>query len=177
MHFTVHLKLLVGHNHLRIKYFDIKINILREDRYRPQLSLGMRDIGGTGLFSSEYFVMNKYISENIDLSFGVGWGNLSGNNFGNPLSRFASRFESREPDFGLGGKLKSTDSFFAGDAGLFGGVEYFVPNMRGLRLKLEYDGTNYETEGVEPLSQNSKLITELFSLWERTFIKIFKCKG
>ena len=71
----------------------------------------------------------------------------------------------------------STDSFFAGDAGLFGGVEYFVPNMRGLRLKLEYDGTNYETEGVEPLSQNSKLITELFSLWERTFIKIFKCKG
>ena len=66
-----------GSQSLKDKSFDIKINILREDRYRPQLSLGMRDIGGTGLFSSEYFVMNKYISENIDLSFGVGWGNLS----------------------------------------------------------------------------------------------------
>ena len=166
-----------GSQSLKDKSFDIKINILREDRYRPQLSLGMRDIGGTGLFSSEYFVMNKYISENIDLSFGVGWGNLSGNNFGNPLSRFASRFESRDPDFGLGGKL-STDSFFAGDAGLFGGVEYFVPNMRGLRLKLEYDGTNYKTEGVEPLSQNSKInYGIIFPLGKDFLLKFSSVRG
>ena len=73
----------------------------------------------------------------------MGWGVLSGNSISNPLARISERFDSRELMEGEGGEF-NTDSFFSGDAGLFGGIEYFVPKSKGLRLKLEYDGTNYK---------------------------------
>ena len=57
---------------------------------------------------------------------------------------------------GQGGKF-NFGSFFSGSAGLFGGVEYFLPRMKGARIKLEYDATNYIKEGVEPIKQNSRV--------------------
>ena len=32
---------------------------------------------------------------------------------------------------------------FRGNAALFGGLEYFVPNQNGLSIKLEYDPFDY----------------------------------
>ena len=78
---------------------------------------------------------------NFDLSIGMGWGVLSGNSISNPLARISERFDSREL---MEEKVNLIDSFFSGDAGLFGGIEYFVPKSKGLRLKLEYDGTDYK---------------------------------
>ena len=43
----------------------------------PRLLL-VRDLAGTGLFSSEYLVASKNV-RNFDLSIGMGWGVLSGN--------------------------------------------------------------------------------------------------
>ena len=53
----------------------------------PDVSIGLVDFAGTGLFSSEYVVASKSISR-FDLTVGIGWGNLgSKNNLnGNPLA-------------------------------------------------------------------------------------------
>ncbi len=131
------------------KGFDFKIKAFNETQYLPSVAIGVRDAAGTGVFSSEYFVLSKYLG-NFDLTFGLGWGNLSDNKtFRNPLGKFKESFYIRDSSLDVdtqGGEF-SVDKFFKGDVGIFGGVEYFIPNARGLRLKLEYDGTDYMQEG------------------------------
>ena len=46
---------------------------------------------------------------------------------------------------------------FSGNAALFGGIEWYLPNMRGLRLKLEYDTTDYDIEGFPDGDNHSNL--------------------
>ena len=144
-----------GSQSLKDKSFDAKFLLLKEQRFLPQIAVGFRDLGGTGLFSSEYIVANKFLSENLDLSFGLGWGNLNGNKINNPFKYISNTFEERFNEVGRGGEV-NINSFFSGDAGYFGGMEYYLPG-RKLRFKLEFDGTNYETESRIPLVQNSKI--------------------
>jgi hypothetical protein len=130
---------------------------LTESSILPQIALGIRDVGGTGLFGSEYLVLSKNLKRNIDLTMGIGWGKLSGyGNLKNPLTYISQRFKNREIDQGLGGKV-STASFLSGDIGLFGGIEYTLPRFHGLKVKLEIDGTDYLSEGPLPIKQSSKL--------------------
>lgn len=44
--------------------------------------------------------------------------------------------------------------FFSGKVGIFGGAEIFLPNLNGMRLKIEYDSTDYELEGF-PFGEES----------------------
>lgn len=130
------------------KGFDVKFRLLKEHKWRPSVALGIRDIAGTGVFSSEYIVFSKYLG-NFDFTFGLGWGNLSNNGkYKNPLGKIKSSMYSRGVmDASTQGGEISYDSFFTGDVGIFGGLEYFIPNMRGTRLKLEYSGIDYNLEG------------------------------
>ena len=130
------------------KGFDVKFKIMQERDWRPSIALGVRDIAGTGVFSSEYIVLSKYLG-NLDFTFGLGWGNLSNNGkYSNPLGKVKSSMYARGVmDSSTQGGEVSYDSFFTGDMGIFGGVEYFLPNMRGARLKLEYSGIDYRQEG------------------------------
>ena len=144
-----------GSQSLKDKSFDVKIRLTKESNSIPTIALGIRDLGGTGLFSSEYLVASKRLQKNIDFSFGIGWGNLNQNKVANPLKNISSRFEARNQDLGLGGK-PSINNFFSGDAGYFAGLEYTVPNTNGIRIKIELDGTNYQTEALLPLEQDSK---------------------
>ena len=122
----------------------------------PQIALGFRDLAGTGLFSSEYLVASKFIRNNLDVSFGLGWGKLTGNSIENPLSSLHESFEVRNADVGLGGEF-SVRNYFSGSAGYFAGIEYSIPKFKGLRVKFEFDGTNYETEAEKPILQDSKI--------------------
>ena len=159
------------------KSFDVKIRLLKESTFIPQVALGIRDFGGTGLFGSEYFVINKFLSSNLDVSIGIGWGNLDGNKISNPFKKLSSRFDKRTSTIGEGGKV-NIDDFFSGDAGYFGGLEYVFPNLKGLRLKVEYDGTNYRTEGQEPIDQESKLNYGFVYPWSKNFhTKLFFSRG
>ncbi|MBY0419314.1 MAG: YjbH domain-containing protein, partial [Pararheinheimera sp.] len=54
---------------------------------------------------------------------------------------------------GQGGKVEY-QSFFKGPAALYGGVEYHTP-WQPLRLKLEYDGNNYQKDRAGVLVQDS----------------------
>jgi hypothetical protein len=136
-----------GNQTYKDKSFSAKFRVFSERNFLPQIAVGARDIAGTGVFSSEYFVASKKI-RNIDLSIGLGWGKISGNSIRNPLIDISDRFKSREINSlkSAGGEF-NLDSFFAGPAGLFAGAEILIPNSKGLRVKIEYDSTDYKKEG------------------------------
>lgn len=126
------------------KSFDIKFFLLDEGRYKPAVSLGLRDFGGTGLFSSEYLVANKRFWD-FDISFGIGWGYMGKRgDISNPIGKIASRFKDRKSGSSGGGKF-STDAWFTGRPAFFGGIQYTTP-WRPLTLQVEYEGNNYHNE-------------------------------
>ena len=127
------------------KSMDIKIRPLRESEWLPELAVGFRDLGGTGLFGSEYVVTNKRIGH-FDLSLGLGWGYMGGRaNLTNPLKYLlGNNYDSRPANnFGQGGLL-TAKQWFHGPTALFGGVEYQTP--WNFHVKIEYEGNNYQNE-------------------------------
>ena len=145
-----------GSQSLKDKSFDTKIRLIKESPLLPQIAVGFRDLAGTGLFSSEFIVASKHLSKGLDLTMGIGWGNLTGQLIRNPLLEISDRFATRSSTTGLGGEF-NVDDYFSGPAGYFFGLEYYVPKLRGMRIKFEYDGTNYKTESSIPISQASNL--------------------
>ncbi len=129
-----------GNQSLKDKGFDVKALIRRESSFGPALAIGLRDIAGSGDFSSEYFVATKRFGH-LDLSLGLGWGVLgTDNNFTSPLESIHDGFKQRNETSELGGTF-TVKNWFSGDTALFGGLEYDLPK-RGLRLKMEYDTSN-----------------------------------
>jgi len=129
-----------GNQTLKDKGFDLKALVNKETYFLPAISIGLRDIAGTGMFSSEYIVSSKKLG-NLDLSVGLGWGILgTDNNFSNPLNSFHEGFKTRDDSLGQGGTF-SFKNWFSGNTAIFGGIEYDLPKT-GLRLKLEYDTSN-----------------------------------
>ena len=133
---------LSGDQSYKDKAVDAKIRLWQESHWLPQVALGFQDIGGTGLFSSEYFVSNKRVG-NFDFSVGVAWGYMgSRGDFDNPLGWADERFDTRPPSEGTG---DFNANYFRGSPSLFGGVAYQTP-WAPLSLKLEYEGNDYKNE-------------------------------
>ena len=129
-----------GNQTLKDKGFDIKALIKKETYYFPAIALGLRDIAGSGDFSSEYLVGTKKYGK-LDLTLGLGWGVLgTDNNIGNPLKSIREGFGTRNDTSDLGGSF-TVKNWFSGKTALFGGIDYDIPK-RGLRLKMEYDTSN-----------------------------------
>jgi len=143
-----------GTQSLKDKGFNLKIRLIEESKLLPQVAIGLRDMAGTGLFSSEFLVFSKWIGD-MDFSLGFGWGMLSGNNFTNPLGKIHPTFYTRETLDGSQGGQFQFKSFFSGDIGIFGGIEYRVPRFKGLRVKIELDGIDYSKEANNSLDQES----------------------
>jgi hypothetical protein len=131
---------------------DFKIRLVEEGEYLPNISVGVMDIGGTGLFASEYLVANRRYHD-FDFSFGLGWGRLgSGGGLKNPLRLFSSKFEDRPTAEQAGGF--GFNRFFRGaEIAPFGGVQWQSP-IDGISLKFEYDGNDYKSE---PLGDDQKI--------------------
>lgn len=125
------------------KSVGLKLRLINENYYLPQVAVGVRDTLGTGLFSGEYFVANKRFN-NFDLSGGIGWGQLgTRNNISNPfVTAFGQGFATRSAGTSNQGGT-STGQFFHGTSALFGGVQYHTPWDK-LVLKIEADGNNYQ---------------------------------
>jgi hypothetical protein len=152
-----------GGQSLKDKGFDVKFRLLEESYYLPSISFGFRDFGGTNRFQSEYLVASKFIN-NFDFTLGVGWGVMSGGNFSykNPLTDLADTFIERAANDGTGGTF-STNAWLSGkNIGLFGGVEWMLPNAKGHRIKLEFDSNNYDKdhlplEGKRPIKADTNV--------------------
>ena len=128
------------------KSFDFKFKVFDESRYFPAVAVGLRDVAGTAVFSSEYVTASKKIKD-FDVSVGVGWGAMSKDDFSNPLSRINSRFEERTKNANTRGGDFNLGYLFSGDISFFGAIEYTPPNLYGLRFRAEIDPIDYSKEG------------------------------
>lgn len=136
-----------GDNEYTDKGIDFKFRLLEESQYLPEVSFGVRDFAGTGLFDSEYFAATKqYSNKNLgtfDFTLGIGWGSMgTRDNISNPACEISDRFCTRPDDYQLTGGTTNYDRFFKGPAALFGGIEYQTLHAP-LRFKVEYDSNDY----------------------------------
>ncbi|OAT77560.1 hypothetical protein A9B99_21170 [Mangrovibacter phragmitis] len=143
-----------GNQTYKDKSFDMKLRLWEEGYWLPQVAIGLRDIGGTGLFDSEYLVASKAWGP-FDFSLGIGWGYLgTSGNIKNPFCSVSGSYCYRDTSYHSAGSL-SAGNMFHGPSALFGGVEYQTP-WQPLRLKLEYEGNNYSDEYAGVIEQKSK---------------------
>jgi membrane-associated phospholipid phosphatase len=135
------------------KSIDAKVRLVQETAYLPQVAVGFMDLGGTGLWASEYLVANKRFG-NLDLSAGMVWGYLAGSgNISNPLSRvFGASFDQRTASTAATGGQVNFKRFFHGNTSLFAGLQYQTP-WEGVIFKAELDGNDYRNE---PQDNNQK---------------------
>lgn len=127
------------------KSADLKLKLIEESHYVPEIGLGFQDFLGNGLFSGEYLVGSKRF-DNFDYSLGLGWGYLGNrNNVNNPFKVLGPSYETRPPfnNNSQGGNF--TGDYFKGPSAIFGGVQYHTP-WDPLILKAEIDGNNYQHE-------------------------------
>ena len=128
------------------KAVDVKARLWQESHWLPEVALGFRDVGGTGLFSSEYFVANKRY-KNLDFSVGIAWGYLGNRgDFRNPLSYYDDSYNDRRSNASAGDV--NTGMYFRGPPSLFGGIAYQTP-WEPLSLKIELEGNDYKHEPQE----------------------------
>lgn len=128
--------------------FDIHFTLLHETATRPGLSFGLRDFGGTGVYSSEYLVVSKAILPGFSVTAGLGWGRLGERNgLRNPLSQVSEVFGTRriasEGGIATTGRLDA-DVWLKGDVAFFGGLDWQV--TEGLSLVAEYSSDPYSGE-------------------------------
>ncbi len=115
---------------------DLKFGLAKEGRLRPAIALGFRDFLSNGPTASEYLVASKTIGQNLRVSAGLGWGRLGSYN---PLFSTGSRAPVNN--------VLGYDHMFAGDAALFGGIEWQTP-IDKLTLKAEYSSDAYTGEQI-----------------------------
>ncbi|MDK3074532.1 YjbH domain-containing protein [Sedimentitalea sp. JM2-8] len=129
--------------------FDVRFRLFRERRYFPEVTLGLQDFVGTGVYAGEYIVATKTFATpgwgaragqggTLKLTGGLGWGRLG--------SHGGSGGGGDRPSFNPGdtGGEVSYDQWFRGPFAPFAGIEW-RPNDR-LGLKLEYSSDDYVTE-------------------------------
>jgi hypothetical protein len=135
---------------------EVKARLLKESSYLPEVSLGIRDIGGTAIFGGEYLVASKTL-DNLSLSLGMGWGRLSGDGqFTNPLTFISDQYSTRGGSIGLGGTVRGSDFFSGESVGFFGGLSYQLSNLP-IELQVEYSSDNFSGDQ----STNTEYATQI----------------
>lgn len=130
--------------------FDLRLRLLKERRLRPEITLGLQDFAGTGVYAGEYIVATKNLTTpgfgagafrlpgRLKLSAGIGWGRFGSHG---SLGSTGTR-----PSFvgGTTGGQLSYDQWFRGPYAAFGGIEWLANDRLG--FKLEYSSDDYVTE-------------------------------
>ncbi len=130
--------------------FGTKIRLVQEGTTVPDISLGLRDILGTGVYSSEYLAASKHVGS-LDFTAGLGWGRLADTGtIPNPFGYVLSSFNTRTSAFVRTGGLVNLKQFFHGPrTGVFGGVVWHTP-IDNLNLLAEYSSDEYTLEARNP---------------------------
>ena len=140
---------LFGYSTYYDRGFDVRARLWREGKYRPEVTMGLQDFAGTGVYAAEYFVATKRFQTpalsrrsgpgQLKVSAGLGWGRLGSHGAIGTIGGIRPSFVGG----GTGGDL-SYDQWFRGDFAPFGGIEW-QPNERW-SLKAEYSTDAYVTE-------------------------------
>ena len=134
------------------KGFNFKLRLKEEGTY-PAIAIGINDIAGTGLFSSEYIV-GSYGINNFDIHFGIGWGTLNGSpKIKNPFGYLYDGFKKRPDTYEKGGGQFQLSRYFSStNASPFYGASY-VLNSKTI-LKFEKDTTAYDVSIDYPIPKS-----------------------
>jgi len=136
---------LSGDQSYKDKSIDAKVRLWNESHWLPDVSVGFRDVGGTGLFAGEFVVANKRFGP-FDASLGMGWGYLGARgDVGNPLGLIDDRFNTRPTARAQTGGEFNSNRYFRGRTALFGGISWQTP-WEPLIVKVEYEGNDYKHE-------------------------------
>lgn len=128
--------------------FGAKIRLLNEADNFADVSVGWRDVLGTGVYGGEFVTASKHWGP-FDATFGLGWGRLGDNGtIPNPFGVVFSSFNTRaRPD--TAGQFDVKQYFHGKRAGIFGGLTWDTP-ISGLKLVAEYSSDKYSMEAAFP---------------------------
>ncbi len=121
--------------------FDFHYLFNKQTKNFPSLAIGLRDFIGTGLYTGEYFVATKNITEKLKFSGGLGWGRLSGTN--NQTNIFGLGNERIGFSAGFGGTIHS-NHFFSGTNSPFFSLSYKVSPRLEVITEMSSDDYNLE---------------------------------
>ena len=128
-------------NHLYDRSFDVKVRLLEEGDWWPQIAVGVQDIVGTGVYGGEYIVASRRYYD-FDFTLGLGWGRLgSRGSLNNPLGILDERFREGRTNRNITdtGQFDIGRLFRGNDTAIFGGIEWDTP-LEGLKVTAEYSG-------------------------------------
>jgi hypothetical protein len=139
--------------------FDLRFRLLQESRRWPEVTLGLQDFIGTGIYAGEYIVATKTfptaplgsaLPGRLKVTGGIGWGRLgSYNSFGgSPGSR---------PGFEIGdtGGELSYDQWFRGPYAAFAGIEWEANDRLGFKVEYSSDDYIQETRSARVFERDS----------------------
>lgn len=118
--------------------FDLRFKLLEEGRYLPDLTVGLQDFVGTGLYGAEYIVATKSLHPRLRVTAGLGWGRLGSQ------GAIASPLGPRPGGAGGTGGVPTFERWFRGPMAPFGGIEWQATDKIG--FKLEYSSDAYTIE-------------------------------
>lgn len=124
------------------KGFNLKIRLLEERQNLPSISIGLNDLAGTGIYSSEYIVASKKYNK-FETSVGLMWSpNISGKSIRNPFISINDSFRNRSlVPKDKGGSLDFNNYFSGEKVAPFFLVKYqATPNAN---FFIEYDPLNF----------------------------------
>lgn len=129
--------------------FDVRARLWKERNWLPEVTMGLQDFAGTGVYAAEYFAATKRLEGRalgwggvpgrLKLTAGLGWGRLGSHGAIGSIGGNRPSFVGGD----TGGEL-SYNQWFRGDFAPFGGFEW-QPNERW-SLKAEYSTDAYDTE-------------------------------
>jgi len=133
------------HDSYNDRAFGLKLRLLEESANLPDISLGIRDILGSGVYGSEYLVASKHIFRDFDVTAGVGWGRLASSGaLPNPIGEIFSGAKTRQPPHKTS-QISFSQLFQGPDLGVFGGVSWHTP-IPHLDFIVEYSSDRYTQE-------------------------------
>ncbi len=125
------------------KGFNVKFSYKPKYRNLPSIAIGLDDFAGTGQFTREY-VASTINTKRSKMTLGIGWGKYAGDNsFENPLGIFSEKAKIRPVGTSNLGGSPEYSKWFRGNASIFGGIEFDIPNTGGARFKIELDPFDY----------------------------------
>jgi hypothetical protein len=129
--------------------FGLKARLFTEEKGFADVSVGIRDLLGTGIYSSEYLVASKHVGP-LDFTAGLGWGRLADTRaLPNPFAQIFPSFKTRNGPSTITGGVVDFGQFFHGPKiGMFGGAVWNTP-IDGLSLIAEYSSDKYARERGE----------------------------
>lgn len=121
---------------------DVRIRLWDEASVWPAVVVGLMDMGGTGIYSSEYVVASKRFGD-VDFSVGLGCGRLgSSGMLTSPFALLSDRFRDRPLDVGQGGTFSGASFFHGEDVSFLGSVIWDTPILNRT-ARAEYSREDY----------------------------------